>query len=808
MSRWNAFRWALAAVLAATAVAAPAEAVSPAQARANAQDDISAAESGIGRARARAARLRVPAVTPEKRIAEGDLLLRAKDYERAIHVLSQVIELHRQGQVPPAAHADALLLLGEGYFADGQFLSSRREYRELLDHGSQSAYTPYAGRALSRLVDVALQTGNPQDLDEVFTRMQSLPSTDASGSLQYARGKAFFARGQFAEARAALDRVPGESSFQHQAQYLLGVVLTREGAPARPSADAASPANAAQPSTESPPEPTPRARYAPAIEQFRRVTRLPADTTAERHVVDLSWMAIGRLFYESDNYLDAAEAYSHVDRKSPEFSTMLYELGWVYVRLGDFQRAQRALEVLAITDPESLEVADGSLLRADLMLRSGQFEKALKVYQGVRRRFDPIRSEVEEFLRATTDPAVYYDELLADGVETTGRRTPLPPIVLEWTRAASEDDRLFAVVDDVNRSRELIQDSRVLALKLNAVLGSPTRVKAFPELLASLQELTALLNQLGRARYSLALGMDEVAGRQVADPELAAVRRERQALMGRLRQVPIEQADFANREVAGTQQWRDMSQQLQRLSVQTDKLQALVNGLKRVLRDADQFGVARDQASRERFAAEIAANERDIETYRQQLQRYQEAVEMGRVQIGFGDQRFIDDARVRERFRVLFRQEVSLVLQGRDVDRARQYAASIGSLLERADSADARLEPLRQQLEAQAGDQARALSQVVAEESANLEKYTYHLDELDQEARLLVGEVAMRNFASVRDRLKSIVLRADVGIVQEAWEVREAQRSRVIRLQRERSLEDRQLSDELREVLDDAEDAP
>jgi hypothetical protein len=78
---------------------------------------------------------------------------------------------------------------------------------------------------------------------------------------------------------------------------------------------------------------------------------------------------------------------------------------------------------------------------------------------------------------------------------------------------------------------------------------------------------------------------------------------------------------------------------------------------------------------------------------------------------------------------------------------------------------------------------------------------------LDQQARVLVGEVAMKNFGLVRDRLKSIVLRADTGIVQQAWELREEQRIRVNNLQRERAREEQNLNDELREVLDDAEDS-
>ena len=65
----------------------------------------------------------------------------------------------------------------------------------------------------------------------------------------------------------------------------------------------------------------------------------------------------------------------------------------------------------------------------------------------------------------------------------------------------------------------------------------------------------------------------------------------------------------------------------------------------------------------------------------------------------------------------------------------------------------------------------------------------------------------MRSFASVRDHLKGIVLRADVGIVQQAWELREEQQQRLQDLQRQRALEEQNLDDELREVFDDAGEA-
>jgi hypothetical protein len=71
----------------------------------------------------------------------------------------------------------------------------------------------------------------------------------------------------------------------------------------------------------------------------------------------------------------------------------------------------------------------------------------------------------------------------------------------------------------------------------------------------------------------------------------------------------------------------------------------------------------------------------------------------------------------------------------------------------------------------------------------------------------LVGHVAQRNFTLVRDKLLGIVLRADVGITEQAWEVREEELDRVRNLQSERAREEQILDEELREVLDDAGDS-
>jgi tetratricopeptide (TPR) repeat protein len=769
-------------------------------ARGRAELAIKGSEADALRA-SKLAQVRYQPPTPAQRVAAGDMLLRNRDYDQAIITLNKVLELHRQGKMPEQALADATFLLGEAYFQSHQYLAARRHYREVLDKADQAPFTAYAGRSVSRLVDIALRTDDLESLDYVFARLDKLPANDSTGSIPYARAKALFAKRDYAAAKSSINSVPANSDYTLQSQYLLGVIFIREATPVvAPPADAPVAPGAAP--VAPPPAPDAGRRYAAAIEQFRRVTRMPATTPAAKQVVDVAWMAIGRLFYETESYLEAAEAYSHVDRQSPEFSAMLHELAWVYVRLGDYQRAQRALEVLTITDPNNLDIADGSLLRADLMLRSGQFDKALSLYKSVHGRFDPIRDQVDRFMVSNSDPAVYYDKLTADPDLPSGK--DVPPIALEWAREQAEDEHVFALIDDANRSRDLIGKSRRLALRLNAVLAVPTRAKAFPETRAALEGTLSVLNRVARARVTLAEGLDEEADE--VNGELMTVRRERRALMARMNDAPVSPSDFARRDEAGDRQWNRASQALQRLTVESDKLRAIVNGLRRVLSENAGFEIKADAAARARFQLELEANERDLEGYQRRIQEYRDAIEMGRVQSGFGDQRFVDDDQVRKRFKELFAREVALVASGQDDSDAVEYARSIQPLLARADVVDQRVAGLKEEIERTAVRQAEELRRKIDDEVALLETYAKSLEGLDGEARLVVGEVAMKNFALVRDRLKSIVLRADVGIVQEAWEVREEQRLRVRNLQRQRAREEQNLNDELREVLDDAED--
>ena len=189
------------------------------------------------------------------------------------------------------------------------------------------------------------------------------------------------------------------------------------------------------------------------------------------------------------------------------------------------------------------------------------------------------------------------------------------------------------------------------------------------------------------------------------------------------------------------------------------------------------------------------------------MEALRKMVAAGKVQVGFGDQRFVEDAEVRKAYKEALGNEVRLAAAGMGGGRLQAYANRLVPILSRADEAEAKIDAAMAELEREVAQKTQEARDTVQRETTAIVGYTIQLDKLDAEARLVVGEVAMRNFGYVRDRLRNIVLRADVGITEEAWEVREEQQTRVRMLTIERAREDRLLKEELNEVLDDSGDS-
>jgi tetratricopeptide (TPR) repeat protein len=728
-------------------------------------------------------------------LVSGELHLRTGQHELAILDLVKVVELAHRGQATAGTEADAHLLLGQAYFERDELHSARRHFETIVTRHTEPAFQRLAGRAGSRLVDVALGLDRRDLLPDVLSKIESLGSVAGDTSIDYARAKALLALGRYDDALGVADNLEGSGTDSMRAHYLRGVALLKVADPSGADASAAESGSSGI-SKES-------LDYGPAQHAFEAAALVPGgvDPEAGREISELATLAVARVLYERGKYPEAIRSYQKIPRTSKHFPKALFELSWTYVRSGDYERAQRTLEALTVLDPGLIDGADAALLRADLILRSGRFADAETAYSEVRAKYAPLEAQIEEFLSGHDDPAVYYDQLTVSDIEVIG----LPTIALDWAREEARGERVFTILDDVARSRKLISEGRRMALLLRAALGSSAQAKVFPEARRELEYVTGLINQLAIARLTLARGMDDEAG--LASAPLGEVRNKRRALMTRLGQIPTSPGDFSVRDGAIEKGFNKVTQALLRLDLEVEHLNALTNGLRRVLADADRYGLQGSPEALERYRAEVSEFELKVQQHNLAIAELRNQADLGRAQSGFGDERFVEDARVRGQFRQLFGEEVQLTLAGGD-PKARGYAQTILATLRRIETLEAKLGQAEASLTGDIAQSAQELLEQVAAEGAAMESYAAELNALDEGARVLVGEVARHNFERVRERVMRVVMRADVGLVQKSWEVREKQMRRVRSLLRERAREDKFINDELREVLDDMGEGP
>ena len=734
--------------------------------------DIEGQTAALSREPLRADRRRSPTYV-EERLTDGELYFRLQDYSTAVIVFTDIVENYSDHR----AASDARFMLGEALFQAGDFLGARARFSEVIDRADPAGYGPYVQRALGRLIEIAIQIRDFEGVDAYFQRLSQLPPTEVEAVTAYFRAKYLYNRAvpieetlgegneqqatidldMLEDARVAFEAVPDGSPYWPQARYFIGVIHTL------------------------------RAELPQAIEAFRRVLRGEASTVDQRRVVELTQLALGRLYYETDQYDQAVEAYQAVPRTSTQFDAALYEVAWVYIRMGDATRAERALEVLSVAVPDSHYIPDGKILRGNLLMRNGRFDDAETVFTEVREEFGPVYRELDDVRTSHDDLSGYFRTLVRDNMEDFDVDSFLPESARRYVDLEGDFDRATRVLSDLALTRRLVRETSDLLARLRGRVDAPNAVGAFPVLRNQRERTTLLRNRLSRVRRGLA-AIDEARSSN-ATGELAEVRERRRRIERDLGRMPTEEDDFMVRDKQQLSRYRAMQRELSNLEVELVGMEARIVATRRFLQQT-----AEEHTNADAVLAELANQERGVAGFREAIDELERAVEIARSQVGVGDSRYQQDEELRDEYRRLLERERELGGGSSETEALHRQANSIESELDAKDAA----------IDAAVNARLVEVRQILDEESSLLVGYRTTLAELEGETEEVVGAVTRETFGVVRDRFYDLVLRSDVGQIDIAWQRREEHRMRVDMLTRERQRELQALDDEFRDIMDES----
>lgn len=712
----------------------------------------------------------------EERLADGELYLRLEDYLRAAILFTDIVDHYPTHR----AYPEALFFLGESLFLAGDYLGARKRYAEVIERGNEPAFAEYLQGAISRLIEIAIYTGDFRDIDRYFVRLEELPSSTLSVTTAYYRAKYLYNRAvpvdevlegppnaavqgidqsRLEQARKGFAAIPSGTEFSLRAQYFVGTIHTLRG------------------------------EHLEAIAAFRAVLGHEPANDEERKILELTYLALGRLCYETGQLEQAIEAYRAVEQTSPHFDRALYEVAWTYIRMGDALQAERALELLSVAAPESPLNADGKVLRGNLLARARRYGEAEVVFDEVRATFGPIRDELERTRLEHPDLHAYFRQVVRENLDHFDIDDFLPEASRRWIDLEADYERALKVLSDLSESKQLVRETDELAQRIAAVLSAPNGVGVFSDLRRQKERTTALRNRAARVRAAL---IDEEA-RVLGNRQRGAdqVRSRRAELQADIMKMPLDTEDFVERDLDELETYRAAGRELQALRVEMLGLEARMVASKTGLQVVDP-----EKVDREVVLAQLAGHQAEIRQYEEQLTWIRRRLEVGRLHVGVGDKRYQADDATRAKF-------VDLV------SRERELAGSAGPAY---DAAYSRIAAVERQLDQRDVEIAAVVRQrasemlaVVDEETANLARYRAALGSLGGETEEVVGAIAYLSFNRVRDRFYDLVLRADVGKIDVAWAKREDHRIRVDTLTRERARELQVLDDEFRDVMDQSQ---
>lgn len=710
----------------------------------------------------------------EERLTDGELYLRLEDYLRAAILFTDIVDHYPSHR----AYPEALFMLGESLYFAGDYLGARKRFAKVIDRSGEATFAQYLQPSLSRLIEIAIHTRDFRDIDGYFNRLDALPSPALTVTTAYFRAKYLYNRAvpiddilnappdatlggfdvsRLEQARQGFSTIPPNSEFSLRAKYFVGTIHTL------------------------------RSEYMDAIAAFRSVLEQEPANDDERAVVDLTYLALGRLYYETEQLQQAAEAYRAIQQTSSHFDQALFELAWAYIRMGATVQAERALEVLSVAAPDSPLNADGKVLRGDLLARAGRYEEAEVVFEEVRATFSPIRDDLERTRQKHPDLHAYFRRVVRENIDDFDIDDFLPESARRWIDLEGDYERALRVLADLSESRRLVGETEELAQRITAVLRAPSRVSVFSDLRRHRERTTGLRNQAASARGTLIDAEARALGPRQG--EVGRARARRRALQATIARMPTKTEDFIDRDLEMLNEYRAAERNLQGLRVEILGLEARVVASRTGLRAVDP-----SKADPDALRAQLERHEAEIDEYEEQLKWIRQRLEVGRLHVGVGDKRYQADDDKRDEFIDL-------------VKRERQLAGSAGGSY---DTGYTRIAAIERRLDERDAEVARVVKQrvsqmleVVEEETANLARYRVALRSLEGETEDVVGAITYLNFDRIHRRFSDLVLRADVGKVDVAWARREDRRLRIDALTRDRAREIQALDDEFREVMDE-----
>jgi tetratricopeptide (TPR) repeat protein len=682
------------------------------------------------------------------------------------------------GENPAAArnhptYHDAVNGLGEALYNLGNYTTARFYYEQLLATDGHR----YGENALLRLIEIASHMQDDDAIKRYYRIYQQTPRGATPSTVLYALGKSSFLAKKDDDARDALVQIQAGDRYAIRARYLLAALNVRAG------------------------------KLDEALAGYTEiVTTMPPVAPEDDEVIELAHLARGRIYYEQDLLTEAVDAYQYIQIDSDYLSTMLYEVIWSYVRRGndhmrdetlstrerkkrleaEYDLALERLRYLRYLEAGSDLEPDIAILMGNIQIQRGDYDDAELAFRDVLDVYGPADDEMRLMAK---DPArrakLLKDILLLEGGGLASESS-LPPVAARRARENPRVAEALRIFKEIEQSKAEVRATRNILDKLEGALNAGDRTELFREVSGPLSRA----RNLGSALLKVEGQIVELKRQRALTKATPAEREEIERLAQTTKELESKMAQVTSTVEDLEARRARFDDRLRAVEGATARIRVELKGMRAQVQATDQMLATMNRSSSE-SPLEIANLRKELAFFNRQLEAHEET-----------HRSLIDEAsRVR----------TALKLSGgrgrSDEDIARAYDAAVSAenaLLDRILGAEASqfaalLSRVRTQREKNAAFKSRIdavveerivqIKNILDAERDNLAEYERRTEIVGGQAEIFRDRATSIALEHVRDVLNQIVVRADVGVVDVAWQRKQAETNKIGELQRAKAAE-------------------
>lgn len=709
--------------------------------------------------------------TGQRRLVDAQVAFTLGDYDTASLALFDLV-----GKSAGTDKEIATFYLAESLYQKGDRGAARTYYQGLVasTHSASRYYQP----ALVRIVEIAIVENDTPSAEQALTLLGSMNAGLRGPAVPYVQGKWAFAQGKYDDAIGLFSTVPKGGEYELQAAYFTGTAQVA------------------------------KLDLAKATEIFNDLVGRTPRSNQDRRVIELSQLALGRLYYEREQPGKSIDSYLLVDRRSDLFPAALYEVAWVYVKSKQYDKALTALELLGRLDPQSTKTPTVKILEGNLRIRKAQllrqaqisgritteeksdppkeYAKAEMLFAETHASYHPSYMALSRMVDGTLDPASFIDQISGRNARVFASATPIPEAAAQWLREEPEVQRVVSVENDLAAIQRHLDESTATIERLEGVLATGDRLTLYPALSARRLRIAAIQHDLIGIR-------NELADKAIAGGGSSGATASRKALASQYAALGDPERAHGERTgeaMAGYDAIGDSALEVNKAIMET---QAMAVALR-------TFAVSgqMDATAAGTLTTEIEVATKEAQSIEDELITIDREIVLGKDLASVGD---ADWKRARELRAQLIaaqnQEQQGFMSQGRSSALADQAAR----LSMQLDQTDAQIDAMIQ----------RGIAEITATldaERTAVKEYRALLAEYETEVRTVGAELLGTSFKDVKAKLYDVVIRSDVGSVDVAWSQKEDNDDDLKRLGLAKSRDLKQLRDEFKFVLDEALPTP